>query len=165
MDFAVWQELAVAGCIFALQTEDAAKSVFETRAGRKALSRAVKYECHEILAVPQVQAYLECRWVGVQTKSELEELKKPLVIFENFWLLGVKVLCLTFTSRPALLALGLGSLGGSSDAGAAASGDLGASGGGKPALLPKKKRGPKSKATEVLRRALRRLHKLLDWLA
>ena len=103
MDFAVWQELAVAGCIFALQTEDAAKSVFETRAGRKALSRAVKYECHEILAVPQVQAYLECRWVGVQTKSELEELKKPLVIFENFWLLGVKVLCLPLVAiYPAL---------------------------------------------------------------
>ena len=50
------QQLVVGGCVRALRTEDAVNALFNSFNGRRALSRAVKYECHEILAVPQARA-------------------------------------------------------------------------------------------------------------
>ena len=54
------QQLIVGGCVRALYAEDIVSALFNSFNGRKALSRAVKYECHEVLAVPQVGPCVPC---------------------------------------------------------------------------------------------------------
>lgn len=72
-------------------------------------------------------------------------------IFYSFLLIdGVKVVCLTLTSKPALAALGLPS--GQADK------EIGGGGG----AIPRRSR---SLATEVTRKTLRRFHKVLDFLS
>jgi hypothetical protein len=45
------------------------------RSGIKSLSKGVKHGCYELVCVPQIQTYLECRFSGFSSRSELEESK------------------------------------------------------------------------------------------
>eukprot|EP00966_Prymnesium_polylepis_P054071 1249712-Prymnesium_polylepis.1 len=93
-DFATAHELKVAGCVRALNTEEAVAIFLHTKTGSKALAKAVSHMCFEIVCVPQIQNYLEVRFNGVRSVEKLEHSKLPRARLRRVIGIGYRALLL-----------------------------------------------------------------------
>jgi len=95
-DFAMEQELMVAGCFRAVDDEEAFHRLMDSQMALEALSKCISCSCFEIVAVPQIQVFLECRFLGYSSSLELElSRREPTRFFiKGLWANLLKIVLL-----------------------------------------------------------------------